>query len=50
MSNEITASLESEYEPTHDVTDETVVIGDSDCHISEDPVCSSPGDDKEKRF
>lgn len=50
MSRDVTASLEAEYEPNHHETDDRTVIGRSDCHISDDPVCSSPGDDNEMRF
>jgi hypothetical protein len=50
MSRDVTASLESEYEPSHQETDDRAVIGRSDCHISDDPVCSSIGGDNEMRL
>lgn len=50
MSQDITASLEAEYEPAHEETDERVVIGVS-CPetLSVEPVCMDSGDD-EMRF
>lgn len=50
MSRDVTASLESEYEPAHNETDDEAVIGESDCWRSQDPVCSSTGGDDEMRF
>lgn len=50
MSRDIAESLESEYEPTHDETDDRAVIGDSNCYLSTDPVCSSSGEDDEMEF
>lgn len=50
MSRDLTASLEAEYEPSHDESDDRAVIGTSGCHVSDKPVCSSTGGDDEMRF
>ncbi|WP_166035528.1 hypothetical protein [Halorussus pelagicus] len=50
MSRDSTASLESEYEPSHDETDDRAVIGSSICGASMDPICGSPGEDDEMEF
>lgn len=50
MSRDITASLEAEYEPAHTRTDKRTVVGSTCSTISDEPVCSSPGEDKEMRF
>jgi hypothetical protein len=50
MSQDITASLEAEYEPAHEETDERVVIGNSGCAISDKPLCGSTGEDVEMEF
>jgi len=50
MSHDITASLETEYEPAHEETDEQIVVGSTGCHISDKPLCESTGDDVEMEF
>jgi hypothetical protein len=47
MSQDITASLEAEYEPAHDETDERTVVGVS-CPetLSVEPVCMNSPDDE----
>lgn len=50
MSHDITASLESAYEPSHDEADQPVVVGSTCRKVSDEPLCGSPGDDYEKQF
>ncbi len=47
MSQDITASLEAEYEPEHDETDEQIVVGTS-CpeSLSVQPACMNSPDDE----
>ncbi|WP_166035526.1 hypothetical protein [Halorussus pelagicus] len=50
MSRSITTSLEAEYEPSHDETDDRAVIGSTGCYISDKPVCIGSGKDDEMEF
>ena len=47
MSQDITASLEAEYEPAHEETDEQIVVGTS-CPetLSVQPACMNSADDE----
>lgn len=38
MARDVTTSLEAEYEPSHDETDEPTVIHNT-CHQSDEPLC-----------
>lgn len=46
MTRNISDSLEAQYEPSHDETDDRAVIGTSNCYISDDPVCMGTDDDQ----
>ena len=50
MSRDITTSLEAEYEPSHDETDDRAVIGEINCYLSTDPLCGSTGGNDEMEF
>lgn len=50
MSRDTTATLEAEYEPSHDETNDRAVLGKTGCYISDKPICESTGEDDEMRF
>ena len=50
MTRDISDSIEAQYEPSHDETDDRAVIGSTGCYISDDPACMNTGDDNEMQF